>query len=83
MMHFRVRKAAILLMSMPDNLAAQLLTKLDPKQVEAVSIEIAKISNISGDEQEQVMQNSAIPTRMLYPGAPADWKWLRTLWSRH
>jgi flagellar motor switch protein FliG len=51
-----VRKAAILLMSMPDNLAAQLLTKLDPKQVEAVSIEIAKISNISGDEQEQVIQ---------------------------
>ncbi len=51
-----VHKAAILLMSMPDNLAAQLLTKLDPKQVEAVSIEIAKISNISGEEQEQVIQ---------------------------
>ena len=51
-----VRKAAILLMSMPDNLAAQLLTKLDSKQVEAVSIEIAKISSISGDEQEQVIQ---------------------------
>jgi flagellar motor switch protein FliG len=51
-----VHKAAILLMSMPDDQAAQLLTRLEPKQVEAVSIEIAKISNISGDEQEQVIQ---------------------------
>jgi flagellar motor switch protein FliG len=51
-----IRKAAILLLSMPDNLAAQLLTKLDPKLVEAVSIEIAKISSISGDEQADVIQ---------------------------
>ena len=51
-----IHKAAILLMSMPDDQAAQLLTRLEPKQVEAVSIEIAKISNISGDEQEQVIQ---------------------------
>ncbi|MGA2796035.1 MAG: flagellar motor switch protein FliG [Thermoguttaceae bacterium] len=51
-----VHKAAILLMSMPDDQAAQLLTRLDPKHVEAVSIEIAKISNISGDEQEQAIQ---------------------------
>ena len=52
-----VRKAAILLMSLPDDQAAQLLTKLDQKQVEAVSIEIAKLSDISGDEQEQVIQD--------------------------
>ncbi len=51
-----VHKAAILLMSMPDDQAAQLLTRLDPKQVEAVSIEIAKISDVSGEEQEQVIQ---------------------------
>ena len=51
-----IRKAAILLMSLPDDQAAQLLTKLDPKQVEAVSIEIAKISGISGDEQQQTIQ---------------------------
>jgi len=51
-----VRKAAILLMSLPDDQAAQLLTKLEPKQVEAVSIEIAKISGISGDEQGQVIE---------------------------
>jgi flagellar motor switch protein FliG len=52
-----VRKAAILLMSMPDDLAAQLLSKLEPKQVETVSIEIAKISGISGEEQELAIQD--------------------------
>jgi flagellar motor switch protein FliG len=51
-----IHKAAVLLMSLPDELAGQVLTKLDPKQVEAVSIEIAKISGIGGDEQEQVIQ---------------------------
>jgi len=52
-----IRKAAILLMSLPDDQAAQLLMKLDPKQVEAVSIEIAKISGTTGEEQEQVIQD--------------------------
>ncbi len=51
-----LRKAAILLMSLPDDVAAQLMAKLEPKQVEAVSIEIAKMSGISGEEQEQVIQ---------------------------
>ncbi len=46
-----VRKAAILLMSLPEEDAAQLLSKLEPKQVELVSIEIAKISSIGVDEQ--------------------------------
>ena len=47
-----IRKAAVLLMSLPDDLAAQLLGKLEPKQVEAVSIEIAKLGAVTGDEQE-------------------------------
>jgi flagellar motor switch protein FliG len=51
-----IRKAAILLMSLPEDQAAQLITKLDPKQVESVSIEIAKLGAISGEEQEQVIQ---------------------------
>jgi flagellar motor switch protein FliG len=54
-----VRKAAILLMSLPEEQAAQLLNKLEPKQVEAVSIEIAKIANTSAEEQEQVIQDFA------------------------
>jgi len=54
-----VRKAAILLMSLPPEHAAQLLTKLSPKQIEAVSIEIAKTQGVSGDEQTQVIQEFA------------------------
>lgn len=54
-----VRKAAILLMSLPSEQAAQLLSKLEPKLVEAVSIEIAKTRGISGDEQTQVIQEFA------------------------
>jgi len=54
-----VRKAAVLLTSLPEEQAAQLLSKLDPKQVEAVSIEIAKIGAISPEEQEQVIQDFA------------------------
>jgi len=61
-----IRKAAILLMSLPKEQAAMLLGKLDPKQVEAVSIEIAKISGVTGDEQESVIQDfaSANPTAL-------------------
>jgi len=54
-----IRKAAILLMSLPEDLAAQLLARLEPKQVEAVSIEIARITNVSGEEQESVIQEFA------------------------
>jgi flagellar motor switch protein FliG len=53
------RKAAILLMSLPAEQAGQLLSKLTPKQVEAVSIEIARTSGISGEEQESVIQDFA------------------------
>jgi len=46
-------------MSLPQNQAAELLAKLDPKQVEAVTIEIAKISMVTGEEQEQAIQEFA------------------------
>jgi flagellar motor switch protein FliG len=54
-----LRKAAVLLMSLPDDLAAQLMSKLEPKQVEAVSIEIAKLGTVTGDEQETVIHEFA------------------------
>jgi flagellar motor switch protein FliG len=54
-----MRKAAVLLMSLPEEQAGKLLSKLDQKQVEAVSIEIAKITNIGPEEQEQVIQDFA------------------------
>lgn len=61
-----IRKAAVLLMSLPQEQAAQLLSKLEPKQVEAVSIEIAKLGSVSGEEQEQVIHDftNANPTGM-------------------
>jgi flagellar motor switch protein FliG len=62
-----VRKAAVLLMSLPQDQAAQLLGMLEPKQVEAVSIEIAKIGGVSGDEQEAVIKDfaAANPTALV------------------
>jgi flagellar motor switch protein FliG len=54
-----IHKAAILLMSLPEDQAAKLMGKLSPKQVEAVSIEIAKTSGVNGDEQEVVIQEFA------------------------
>ena len=41
-----IRKAAVLLMSLPQDEAAQLLSKLAPKQVEAVTIEIARADDV-------------------------------------
>lgn len=60
------RKAAVLLTCLPHEQAAVLLSKMGQKQVEAVSIEIAKLGEISGEEQEQVIQEfaTANPTRL-------------------
>ncbi len=54
-----IRKAAILLMSLPDDQAAELMGKLEPKQVEAVSIEIAKLGTVTGEEQENTIRDFA------------------------
>jgi flagellar motor switch protein FliG len=42
-------------MSLPQEQAAALLGKLDPRQMEAVSIEIAKLSAVTGEEQNAVI----------------------------
>lgn len=54
-----MRKAAVLLMSLPTEEAAKLMAKLQPKQMEAVSIEIAKLGRLASDEQEQVITEFA------------------------
>ena len=54
-----VRKAAVLLMSLPEQQAAKILAKLDAKQVEAVSIEIARMGALGGDEQQSVIEEFA------------------------
>ncbi len=50
-----LHKAAVLLTSLPEEEAASVLSRLDAKQVEIVSIEIAKLKSVPPDEQEQVI----------------------------
>jgi flagellar motor switch protein FliG len=50
-----LRKAAVLLMSLPQEEAATLLTSLDQALVEQVSLEIARIKSVSAEEQEQTI----------------------------
>mgnify|MGYP005843008939 CR=1 FL=1 len=54
-----VRKAAIVLMSLPQDEAAQLMARLKPKQVEAISIEIARLGRFSSEEQESAILSFA------------------------
>jgi len=54
-----MRKAAVLLMSLPQDEAALVLSKLKPKQIEAVSIEIAHLESVPGSEQESVIYEFA------------------------
>jgi flagellar motor switch protein FliG len=54
-----LHKAAVLLTALPEEEAADILGRLDPKQVEIVSIEIAKLKSVSQDEQEQVIMQFA------------------------
>ncbi|MEL7334983.1 MAG: flagellar motor switch protein FliG, partial [Planctomycetota bacterium] len=50
-----LRRAAILLMTLPPKTAAPVLSKLPPRLIEQISIQIAQIESVSGDEQEVVM----------------------------
>ncbi len=47
-----IHKAAILLSSLPEEEAVTLMERLDPKQVEIVSIEIARLKMVSSEEQD-------------------------------
>jgi len=59
MANSELRKAAVLLASLPEEEAANLLSKLTPKQVEVVSIEIAKLGHIAGEEQSIAIREFA------------------------
>jgi flagellar motor switch protein FliG len=51
-----IHNAAVLLMTLPEEEAGELMSKLDPKQVEQVSIEIARTRAIPAEEQEKVIR---------------------------
>jgi flagellar motor switch protein FliG len=57
-----IQKAAILLTALPEEEAAAVLSRLDAKQVELVSIEIARLRGVTGDQQEQVILQFADST---------------------
>jgi flagellar motor switch protein FliG len=51
-----LRKAAILLLSLEKPLAAEVLSQLPRRQVEQVTIEIAKLEGVTKEEQEKVLE---------------------------
>ena len=51
-----VRKAAVLLLSLDKPLAAEVLSQLPRPMVEAVTLEIARIDDISKEQQESVLK---------------------------
>jgi len=62
-----LRKAAVFLISIPKEHASELLNRLEPKQVEAVMVEIAKLGIITPEEQENVIRefSKANPTKLI------------------
>jgi flagellar motor switch protein FliG len=59
-----LHNAAVLLMTLPEEEASELMAKLEPKQAEQVSIEIARTRTIAAEEQERVIKEftEASPT---------------------
>ena len=57
-----IHKAAVLLTSLPEEQAAALMSRLDSKMVEQVSIEIARLKSISSEEEQHVILQFAEST---------------------
>ena len=51
-----IRKAAILLLTLDQELAARVMTKLSRDEVEKVSIEIARLKDATKEERDQIME---------------------------
>jgi flagellar motor switch protein FliG len=54
-----IHNAAVLLTTLPEDEAVSVMGKLDPKQVEQVSIEIARLKAVGSEEQERVIMEFA------------------------
>lgn len=54
-----IRDAAVVLLSLPQEEAAVVLSKLPPKQIESVAIQIAEISDLTPSEQEATVRQFA------------------------
>ncbi|WP_010582713.1 FliG C-terminal domain-containing protein [Schlesneria paludicola] len=67
------RQAAILLLSLDQSLASELLGKLTREKVEQITFAIAKADNITRDEQERVLssfQTSFLSRPLVQPAGP-------------
>jgi flagellar motor switch protein FliG len=62
-----LRKAAVFLISIPKDMAKEILTRLNTKQVEAVMGEIARLGLVTPEEQENVIRefSKANPAKLL------------------
>ncbi|MDR0391192.1 MAG: flagellar motor switch protein FliG [Planctomycetaceae bacterium] len=62
-----IRKAAVFLISIPKDQAKIILSRLDPKQIEVVMTEIAKIGLVTPEEQENVIRefSKANPAKLV------------------
>jgi len=76
-----LRKAAILLTCLPRPLAAKLMGKLSPAQVETVSIAIAYLGNVSGEEQNLVINEFADSSGAALAGMSGNLELARNLIS--
>ncbi|MEM9658114.1 MAG: flagellar motor switch protein FliG, partial [Planctomycetota bacterium] len=54
-----IHQAAVLLTALPEEDAAVILSRLDAKQVEQVSIEIARLKSVTAEEQANVIMQFA------------------------
>ena len=61
-----LRKAAVLLVSIPKEQAKEIIVRLDPKQVEVVMTEISRIGLVTPEEQENVIRefSKANPSKL-------------------
>lgn len=54
-----LHKAAVLLMSLPEDQAGAMMTQFDKREVQEVSIEIARMRRVSSEEQSEVIREFA------------------------
>lgn len=76
-----IHNAAVLLMSLQEDQASELMSRLSPHEVEQVSIEIAKLERVTTDEQEDVIKQFA-DTNPASGGAAGGLEFARKLVKR-
>lgn len=64
-----IRKAAILLMSLPESEAAALMSRLTPRQAELVTIELARVGYVPAEEQLGTLNEFADANPNTFGGA--------------